>query len=75
MSYRGVSHLLQQAETPTPIIETLLKLVRVFETNDVEHLVVGGVAAALCGQKIAPKVGSSSTHTSLVVLRVKRIST
>lgn len=30
------------------IIETLLRLVRVFEVNDVEHLVVGGVAAASC---------------------------
>lgn len=60
MSRHGISQLLQQAETPTAIIETLLKLVNVFEANDVQLLVVGGVAAALCGQQVTLKAGSSS---------------
>lgn len=47
---------LNHAEIPPELIQTLLRVVPVLDNDDVQHGVVGAVAAALCGQSRTTKV-------------------
>lgn len=57
MSSVGVAFILREAQTPDAIIDTLFRIVDVLNNWEVEHLVVGGVAAVFWGQVRIPNVG------------------
>lgn len=47
MSSGSVAHILRKVNTGNAVAETLFRVVRIFEANEVQHLVIGGMGVAL----------------------------
>lgn len=57
MDAGGVANILRRGGAPSPMVDKLFTAIQILDEYEVEHLLVGGMAAIYWGRSRIPSVG------------------